>query len=291
MGGRHGHWQSGQWHLSASRPDLLSKPGMETWGGAPLHKTRGFWQPSDSPYATPPTSTPFFWKPDGWKKLAQEQKAMEATYDAWKQRQSEAESSQAASAVYYGRPSSARSVQSDATSSHASALRKRRDRHALTRMSSSGQRRYEAAAPRHAGFRGQARTMSRADLDREHRYNDALQHWRTAKECRDCEQRYLHYVGAPQYLLPSSGWLDWQRSPAGFSTLAHDNPYTGRALQTHYGSAGPWPSRFPGHTLNESFGRSDSFTNNCYFGTSGQSHNADLRRITRSSPNRVTRVS
>eukprot|EP00930_Biecheleria_cincta_P029942 TRINITY_DN20776_c0_g1_i1.p1 TRINITY_DN20776_c0_g1~~TRINITY_DN20776_c0_g1_i1.p1 ORF type:complete len:263 (+),score=22.04 TRINITY_DN20776_c0_g1_i1:91-879(+) len=260
--GRHGHWQSGQWHLSASRPDLLAKPGMETWGGAPLHKTGGFWQPSSSPYATPPTSTPFFWKPDGWKQLARQKETMEETYDAWKQRSSAAESPRPASALCYGRPNSARS---DATSSHASSRRRRHhSRHPMTHISSSGHARHEVAPPR----RGRSRGLSR-------------QPWTTSRA--DLEQTYMYYV-------PPSSWLDWQRSPAGSSSLEQDNPYMARTLQAHYGSAAPWPSRFAGHTLNGSFGRSDSFTNSCYFGTSGQSHNADLRRITRSSPNRVTRV-
>ncbi|CAE8620736.1 unnamed protein product, partial [Polarella glacialis] len=99
---------------------------------------------------------------------------------------------------------------------------------------------------------------------------------------------------APSYNMYSRtmppGWMDWQRGPAGSTTFEQDRPSTARWLQNIHGSPSVWDGRFAGTTLQDSFGRNDSFTQNQFFLSGRQSHGNDLRRITRGSPNRVTRV-
>eukprot|EP00931_Biecheleriopsis_adriatica_P118103 TRINITY_DN93568_c0_g1_i1.p1 TRINITY_DN93568_c0_g1~~TRINITY_DN93568_c0_g1_i1.p1 ORF type:complete len:212 (-),score=29.49 TRINITY_DN93568_c0_g1_i1:125-676(-) len=169
---------------------------MATWGGAPLHKN-GFWNPSSMTYATPPPAAPWFWAPQGWKRLAREQQAMEAAYD------------DRYSALEARRPSSASSQRS--FSSQASAQQRRKPVPVLAAPSAeaaSGREHLHRSLPSSPEAREippRPWTMSRADL-----------------------------YEAP-WSAHEAPWSGWQRLPAGVSTFQQDRPYTGRCMQASLG--------------------------------------------------------
>mmetsp|Transcript_66972 Transcript_66972/g.132029 ORF Transcript_66972/g.132029 Transcript_66972/m.132029 type:complete len:225 (+) Transcript_66972:66-740(+) len=85
-------------------------------------------------------------------------------------------------------------------------------------------------------------------------------------------------------------WRDWQRAPAGLSTMQQDDPQLSR-LGAHVGIDAPvWRSAFAGSTLDAGFGRSDHFTNRAFSRTARQSHDADLRHIRHAGPSGVSRI-
>eukprot|EP00440_Ansanella_granifera_P003366 gb/GFBE01003661.1/.p1 GENE.gb/GFBE01003661.1/~~gb/GFBE01003661.1/.p1 ORF type:complete len:228 (+),score=27.19 gb/GFBE01003661.1/:1-684(+) len=86
------------------------------------------------------------------------------------------------------------------------------------------------------------------------------------------------------------GFIDWQRPPAGHSTFEQDRPESARrVMAANDGFGCAWRDAFPG-VASDTFGRNNNFTKSAYFRTAQQSHGTDLRRITRVSPNHVTRV-
>eukprot|EP00747_Dinoflagellata_sp_TGD_P210409 gnl/TRDRNA2_/TRDRNA2_83683_c0_seq1.p1 gnl/TRDRNA2_/TRDRNA2_83683_c0~~gnl/TRDRNA2_/TRDRNA2_83683_c0_seq1.p1 ORF type:complete len:341 (+),score=29.44 gnl/TRDRNA2_/TRDRNA2_83683_c0_seq1:72-1025(+) len=104
----------------------------------------------------------------------------------------------------------------------------------------------------------------------------------------------------------SSPWWEWQKSPAGVTTLDLDQPATSKYVgyTRYHGAPKPWQP--PGTQLPPSHGRetamvlfgkfgvphskSGKFTADAFYNASKQSHLPDLRRISRNSSNQIKRT-